>query len=186
MPTARLIAELTLPNTRGVDLAARHPYRADETTRGLSTLKAELTGLATRGGELAVRIEDDVAEATGTLTCVHSNIAADDTVQVGGVTLTWKASPANENELDIKTTDATDATELARGINDHSVLSEYVTATAAADVVTVTGKGLGGLGEQIALASSDETAVTTSASALASADTATVRVPRVALNFGGI
>jgi hypothetical protein len=106
---------------------------------------------------------DPNSAPAATVTMVHANVGEDDTISIGSVTLTWKASPSGEDQLDIKTTDATDATELARGINAHSKLAGLVSASVAAAVVTVT--WIGGdcrAGELVTLATSDATAHTLS------------------------
>lgn len=93
--------------------------------------------------------------ASNTLTL--ASVAADDTVTIGNVTLTAKASPSTEDEFDQSGTDAEDATDLAAKINAHSVLSQVVSASAASDVVTVTSRIKGVIGNQIALSQSGGT-----------------------------
>jgi phage tail sheath gpL-like len=87
--------------------------------------------------------------ASGTFTL--ASVAADDAVTIGGVTLTAKASPAGEAQWSQAGTDAVDAAALATCINAHSVLSLVVSATSASNVVTVTSKVPGLIGNRIAI-----------------------------------
>ncbi len=111
--------------------------------------------------------------ASGTLTLTYANIDAGETVKFGAVTLTVSAgAPANENEFR-KQTDATvTATNLKNCINAHSVLSKYVVATSATNVVTVTSLVRGKLGSLIGMACSDATGINPSSSGLATGGTA--------------
>lgn len=102
--------------------------------------------------------------ASGTITL--SSVPADDTVTIGTATLTAKASPSGENQFSQAGTDAADATALAAKINAHSVLSKIVTASAASNVVTVTCKVKGPIGNQIGL-SETGTSMTVSGTTLA-------------------
>lgn len=77
--------------------------------------------------------------ASHTITVDQSAVTADDEIIVLGVTLTAKASGANgTTEFDAVTDDATMATNLAACINANTTLSNYVSAEAAAAVVTIT------------------------------------------------
>ena len=101
--------------------------------------------------------------ASGTFTLV--SVPADATAVIGGITLTAKASPANENEFSQAGTDAVDAASLASVINAHSVLSLVVSATSASNVVTVTSKVPGLIGNRIAI-SETGTSITASGALL--------------------
>lgn len=112
-----------------------------DTTRGqhaINQVKNLLKGAGARvqgnirvqsGGAAPVR-------ASGTITL--ASVAANDTVVLGGTTLTAKASPANENEFSQAGTNTQDAAALAAKINAHSTLSQVLSATSSGAVVTVT------------------------------------------------
>lgn len=106
--------------------------------------------------------EDPVAAS---MTFSLASVAGDDTVVIGGVTLTAKASPTGEAQWSQAGTDAVDAAALAACINAHSTLSKIVTATAVDAVVTVTCKVKGFIGNFITTAESGST-ITASASTL--------------------
>lgn len=95
---------------------------------------------------------DHGALATATITCGTANITADDTLTIGSVVLTWKASAATEDEVTLSTTEATAATNLTAAINAHSKLSGLIVATRATAVVTITYQGSPREGELIYLA----------------------------------
>ena len=102
--------------------------------------------------------------ASGTLTL--SSVAADETCVIGGVTFTAKASPSGEVQFDQSGDDDADATSLASKINNHSTLSQVVTASVASNVVTVTAKQKGVIGNFITIVG--DTGITASAATLAS------------------
>lgn len=93
--------------------------------------------------------------ASGTFTL--ASVAVDDTVVIGGVTLTAKAAPANESQFSQAGTNTQDAASLAAVINAHSVLGLVVSATSASDVVTVTAKVPGLIGNQIPISETGST-----------------------------
>lgn len=101
---------------------------------------------AVRGSALAVTC-DDVASGTVladvavTATCTQASIVADDTVVIGNVTLTWKSSAANENQVTIGASDTAAAANLAAAINAHSKLSGLVSASSSSGVCTITYPG---------------------------------------------
>ncbi len=102
--------------------------------------------------------------ASGTATLV--SVPADDTITIGGVTLTAKASPANENQFNQSGNDGADATSLAAIISAHSVLGKFVSASANSNVVTITSRLLGQIGNLLTLARTG-TAITLSGATLA-------------------
>jgi phage tail sheath gpL-like len=98
----------------------------------------------------------DPVAAAGTFTLVSA--IATDAITIGTVTLTASSTPANENQWEIDgASDALDATSLAAAINAHSVLSQIVTATVVDNVVTVTAKVAGVVGNFIPISSADAT-----------------------------
>lgn len=72
----------------------------------------------------------DTAAASQTINVDVSDMVADtDTVVIDGITLTWVAASANENEITIPATDALGAAALVAAINAHSTISKLVWAT---------------------------------------------------------
>lgn len=105
------------------------------------------------------------ASATFTLASVVENEA----VTIGKTTLTFKDSPAGENQVQTGgADDAADAVVLAAAINAHSVLSKIVTASAAAAVVTVTARVPGVIGNEIIFSETGTTITATGSGYLAS------------------
>lgn len=95
------------------------------------------------GGTTLAGGVDELDAPTATITITHDDVVEDDTVRVGAVTFTWKASPSGENEVDIGGDADADATNLAAKINAHSKLQGIVSASAASAVVTITYTGGG-------------------------------------------
>jgi phage tail sheath gpL-like len=94
--------------------------------------------------------------ASATLTLASA--VATDAITIGPVTLTASSTPANENQWEIDGADDTaDAASLAAAINAHSTLSQVVTATSEDEVVTVTAKQKGVVGNFINISSADAT-----------------------------
>jgi phage tail sheath gpL-like len=121
--------------------------------------------IGTKSASVSVRTgAGNPVAASGTFTL--ASVPVDDTVVIGGVTLTAKASPANENEWSQAGTNDQDAASLAAVINAHSVLGLVVEATSAAAVVTVTSKVPGLIGNLIPI-SETGTSITASGSFLA-------------------
>lgn len=109
------------------------------------TLKKDVTtGTALALGAATLAGGDDVLDQpteTVTFNTDTNALAGDDTVSVGSVTFTWKASPSGENQIDISAVDATAASNFAAAVNAHSKLQGVVDAEAASGVVTLTYKG---------------------------------------------
>lgn len=106
----------------------------------------------------------DPVAASGTITL--ATVLATHTVTIGGVTFTASSTPAGEAQFEIDGTDTADAAALAAAINAHSTLSQVVSATSAAAVVTVSALTRGVAGNFIALTQTGGT-MTLSAAALA-------------------
>lgn len=122
-----------------------------------------------KSAKLLLSIESRTAGdtfANGTATITHANLAADDTLKLGGTTLTWKVAAGNENEVTIGADATADATALKNAINAHSVLGKFFTATSAAAVVTVTAKLPGLIGTLMGWAANDNWAALTPTAAL--------------------
>jgi phage tail sheath gpL-like len=90
------------------------------------------------------------AFASGTVTL--ASVPEDDTVTIGGITFTAKASPSGEAQFSQAGSDTADAASLASKINAHSTLSAVVSATSALGVVTITCRFPGVVGNFITLA----------------------------------
>jgi hypothetical protein len=96
---------------------------------------------------------DPLDRMTRTITITYANITADETVVIGGATLTWKDTAASESEVDIGANLAAATTNLTSKINNHSKLKGIFTASGntSTGVVTVTYCGDPRLGYHIGL-----------------------------------
>jgi hypothetical protein len=96
---------------------------------------------------------DPLDRMTRTITITYANITADETVVIGGTTLTWKASAANEDQVTIGDNLADATTNLTAKINDHSKLNGIFSASGntSTGVVTVTYCGDPRLGYHLGL-----------------------------------
>lgn len=98
----------------------------------------------------------NLVAASATITCVFANTYNNDTVTIGNVTLTGKTASANETtQFKVETDNATMAESLKTTINANTTLTKYFVATRSSNVVTITCKFKGAIGNQIGLASSD-------------------------------
>lgn len=120
-----------------------------------------------KAGSADVQVDGGASvAASGTLTITHANLSATDTVTVGGVVITARASGATGNEFNIGADATADATALKNLINSSASFTGICTATSALGVVTVTAAVKGTIGNAIGLAVSDATAVAVSAATL--------------------
>lgn len=101
-----------------------------------------------------VRVQLATAAASQTIEVDVSDMVADtDTTVIDGITLTWVAASANEDQITIPATDALGATALAAAINAHSTISKLVwAAKTGTDDVTVYAVIPGTTGNGITLA----------------------------------
>jgi len=90
------------------------------------------------------------AAASGTVTL--SSLVADNTVTVGSIVFTAKASPAGATQFAVGADDDETAENLAAAINAHTSLTNVVSASAAAAVVTISASRKLKMGNMIALA----------------------------------
>lgn len=103
------------------------------------------------------------AKATGTFTFT-ANPTAGHTISVDGVTLTFVASSANENQITIAGTKALTLNNIRTIVDAHSVLGGLVTsADDDTSVVTLTAKRAGAGGNAIELSSGNANAVASGA-----------------------
>ena len=92
--------------------------------------------------------------ATGTFTIAAGNLSANDTVTIGGVAFTAKASGATGNQFNIGGSATATATNCAAAVNASSSCLGLVSASSALGVVTFTSIVPGIVGNQITLAKS--------------------------------
>ncbi len=137
-----------------------------------------------QGGEITYELEDvtTLTKSTGTITCTGVP-TANDTVTIGGVTLTWVASAANENQVTIGGSATLSAAALAAAINAHSKLKGLVVATSAAGVCTITCAVHGRIGNLITTAESGTN--TTVQQAVLAGAVATQKAAARTFDFGG-
>jgi len=119
------------------------------------------------GSVIAQKSTVAAVRAAGTITITHTNLDANDTVTICGITITAKASGATGAQFNIGSSATADATNLAACINALATLKIYVSATSALGVVTVTANQAGVVGNLFAMATSDATAYGLSAAAMA-------------------
>lgn len=117
----------------------------------------------------------DIGDAPdATCTFGSANIANDDTIRIGSVLFTWKASASNENEITSSSTEATAAANFLAKVNAHSQLNGLILATAdSSAVVRLTWLGDPRSGELIYLVRTETNSgsVTFSAATLGSGST---------------
>lgn len=103
------------------------------------------------GGRSAkVKIGTGAVRATGTVT--FSSIVATNTVTINGVVFTGSDTPSGEAQFETGVSDTSSATSLAAKITAHSTVGLIVSATSAAEVVTITAIQPGLLGNAVTLA----------------------------------
>lgn len=128
------------------------------------------------GATVAVAVSSaDPVAASGTITC--ASVADSDTVTIAGTVLTAKTSPVGSAQWARGGTNTVDAAALTACINAHATVSQYVTASSALGVVTITANVRGVIGNLISLASSDNTTLAKSGTALASGAGGVVGTP---------
>jgi phage tail sheath gpL-like len=94
--------------------------------------------------------------ASGTWTL--DTVVATDTVTVAGVTFTGTDTPTTVLHFDTSSADVeVIAADIARAVNEHTTANLYVTASADAEVVTVTAKQKGVVGNLITFTDGDST-----------------------------
>lgn len=138
------------------------------------TLKKVVTtaGAFTLSGATLSSGKDPAAKPTVTVTLGGTG-TANDTLSIGGVTLTLKASAANENEVTIGGSAAATATAIAAKITAHSKLQGLVSVSDnGAGVLTLTLLVGGRLGNLVSVTKSS-TAITLGAASFAPATTDT-------------
>jgi hypothetical protein len=117
---------------------------------------------------------DPSSRVTSALALTFANIDADETMGIGGVTLTWKASAANEDQVTIGANLAAAGANLTAAINVHSKLAGLVSAAYSSGTVTLTWLVDPRVAMLMLMASSDATAVAVTQPSLASRTAASV------------
>jgi phage tail sheath gpL-like len=138
------------------------PYTDKGKNQSLQNLARLVHGLSggVLQGVVSVHTSTNAAvAASGTITLTFANINAAETVTIGGVVLTARASGAVAGtEFNILTNATVTAANLTTAINANTTLNKHVTATSAAGVVTVTANLRGSLGNLIVMSTNDATA----------------------------
>lgn len=109
----------------------------------------------------------DPVRSSGAATVVYATLIATDTVTIGGQVLTCVTGTPTTAQYKKEVDGPTTAVNLAAAINAHATLSQMVSATSSASVVTVTANVAGVIGNIVGLVSSG-LGVTMSAAVLAS------------------
>jgi phage tail sheath gpL-like len=101
----------------------------------------------------------NLVAAAGAIAPTQANVDDGDTVTIGGVVLTAKASGANGTSQFNKGANlAATCTNLADCINANTTLSKHLVASAGATSVAITARLKGSIGNLIVMATSDATA----------------------------
>lgn len=137
----------------------QHSGKPKEQAKALSQLFKDMaSGIQPAYVDVQTSAAAPVA-ASGSIAVTYANVDANDTVTIGGVVLTAKASGADGTTQFNKQIDATVTAEnLAACINANTTLSKHLTASAATGTVTVTAKQKGSFGNLIVMSTSDGTA----------------------------
>lgn len=161
MTLTRIVLEDTLTAPQLVDKARLTPL-GRPAALGLAD---HITSIAAGVNSGLITVQVGATRATATVTFTGAP-TADETIVIGNVTLTAKASGAIANQFNIGGTPALTAAALAACINASTSLSGIVTATSAEGVVTITAVTPGKVGAalQLSEALSNTTATAFSAS----------------------
>lgn len=147
----------TIKTTKDTSAFAKADQDQQNLVKGINLLSGIVSGALNAVLDIQYSSDDPVA-ASGTFTLTSA--IATDAITIGTVTLTASSTPANENQWEIDgADDDADATALAAAINAHSTLSKVVSASASANVVTVSALQKGVVGNQIPISSADATIV---------------------------
>lgn len=124
---------------------------------------------------IAISVQENEVRASGTFTL--ATVIATDACSINGVTFTAVASGATGDQFNVGASDTETAVNLAAAINASAtaLVSGYVTAAAAAEVVTVTSVFYGLSGNQTNIATADSTITVSGARLTAGAADATAQ-----------
>lgn len=106
--------------------------------QGIATLIQSILSGNQHNPSITVSIPQDAAQASGTFT--FASIAAGNTLTINGVVFTAESSGAGANQFNIGSSDTEAAANAAASINASAspLVNEFVTATSALGVITVT------------------------------------------------
>lgn len=122
--------------------------QANDKSRLPDVMKSLVEAMGPFESRASVQIlNDDAVAASATVTLDFSKQTADDTIQVGAMILTAKASGASTNEFNIGASNAASALNLATAISSYS--NGLLLATPAGAVVTVKARSAGIQGNAI-------------------------------------
>lgn len=162
---------LTIDDAAG-DLENIHLLGKQEAVQRLSNYMQKMACGAGQG-DLEIESGTALAKASGTFT--FASVIATDVLTINGVDFTCVASGATGDQFNVGGSDTATATNAAAAINASSsvLVSEHVSASSAAAVVTITAKEFGDEGDAITIASGDAT-ITASGARLTGGEDATV------------
>lgn len=143
------------PNSAVVTVSSLTPGAAGNTipvSKAVTSANAlTFTGTTFAGGKSLL------GSAAPTVTLDQSKLTANDTLKIGAVTLTWKASASLEGEVTIGASSTAAGDNLVSKINAHSKLQGLFTAANLSGVVTITYLGAGREGALIGLTKTENT-----------------------------
>lgn len=135
------------------------PNQSHEAARAVSKLFHAMAGGVYQGAFDVSTASAAPVAAGGSIAPTQANVDANDTVTIGGVVLTAKASGANgTTEFNKGANLAATCTNLAACINANTTLSKHLTATASSTAVAVAAKQKGSVSNLIVMSTSDATA----------------------------
>lgn len=160
MATAAILNIQVESNEAAATLAAKLGKDATYPGSGIRALVKVLEGMVggVRSGKVTLAVDSttNVTKASGTLT-FGGQPAADETVRIGGTTLTYKVVPVGESQVAVGANQAAAEANLTAKINAHSALVGIVTAEDGAGVVTVRSVLPGKIGNAIAMSATGGT-----------------------------
>lgn len=160
---ARMNLDLVLKEPTGTSLAALFPVASQDKHLAIRELIAILSALVggTIRGRMRLAIDDSTGVAASqTVTCDQSDGVAGDRLLLGGHTLTAVASGAvsADGQYSLETGNDEVATSLAAAINAYPPTRDLFVATVATNVVTITAREKGDVGNNVTLIKSVTTA----------------------------
>lgn len=115
---------------------------------------------------VVISIHGQATAASGTLTVTSTGSLNNETCSIAGVTFTAKTSGATGNQFNISATPTTQAANMVAAINASSSLTNIVTASNVAGVVTITAAANAVIGNGIAISAGTLSNVTASGALL--------------------
>lgn len=162
MSSLAVIIKSELPQAHVKQRVQLDESKPHEAVRALSDFLRSMAGGVFAGSVEVATGSDNPTAASGTITLES---CATDSVTIGGVTFTGSGSPTGNEQFETDGDDEADAAALAAKINAHPTLSQIVEATSEDNVVTVTCRIKGVIGNFITLAETGST-ITLSGTAL--------------------